>query len=254
MLCYHICFSPTGGTQRVLDALGSSCREPAIPIDLTDPGADFSRFSFGEEDLCLVAVPSYGGRVPGAAAVRLRHFQGNGATAVLIAVYGNRAYEDTLLELRDILTEWGFRCAAAVAAVAEHSIFRQFAAGRPDEEDIFQLRDFSSKIRGALAAGAPSPSLPLPGNHPYREYKGVPFVPKATGDCVECGLCARSCPVQAIQPSPPFASDSAQCIACMRCIAICPRQARTLNRALLFAASQKLKGACAQRKPNQLFL
>ncbi len=101
-------------------------------MDLCSRDTDFAALLLKEEDICLVAVPSYGGRVPGLAVSRLRQIKGNSARAVLIAVYGNRAYEDTLVELRDVLEEAGFSCVAAVAAVAEHSIMRQFAAGRPD--------------------------------------------------------------------------------------------------------------------------
>ena len=97
-------------------------------IDLCDRQGDFGAFSFTEKDVCLVAVPSYGGRVPDAAAQRLGRMNGGGARAVLVAVYGNRAIDDTLLELKDILTAQGFRPVAAVAAVAEHSTMHQFGA------------------------------------------------------------------------------------------------------------------------------
>lgn len=84
----------------------------------------------GESDLCLIAVPSFGGRVPEIALSRLREIKGNGASAVLIAVYGNRAIDDTLLELKDTLVPLGFCCIAAVSAVAEHSIMRCYGTGR----------------------------------------------------------------------------------------------------------------------------
>ena len=66
---------------------------------------------------------------------RLKALNGQGARAVLACVYGNRAYEDTLVEREDAARETGFRVIAAMAAVAEHSIARQFASGRPDEQD-----------------------------------------------------------------------------------------------------------------------
>lgn len=63
------------------------------------------------------------------------------------------AYEDTLAELEDIVRKAGFHIVAAVASVAEHSILRKFAAGRPDEEDRQQLLAFSAQIQQKLAAG-----------------------------------------------------------------------------------------------------
>ena len=134
-MVYHMIFSPTGGTLRAAELVAGAFPAPAARIDLTDPSADFHRRRFSGEDICIVAVPSFGGRVPASAAARLRRMDGNGARAVLLVAYGNRAYEDTLLELKNTLTEAGFRCVAAAAAVAEHSMLRQFAAGRPDRQD-----------------------------------------------------------------------------------------------------------------------
>ena len=71
----------------------------------------------------MAAVPSYGGRVPEIAVSRLKQMKGNGARAVLLVVYGNREYEDTLLELSDVMEAAGFSPVAAVAAVAEHSYY-----------------------------------------------------------------------------------------------------------------------------------
>ena len=147
MSVYDIVFSPTGGTEKVSDLFTKAFCGESSHIDLADRSKDFSAYSFCGEDVCIVSVPSYGGRVPAAAASRLGRMKGNGAKAVLIVVYGNRAYEDTFAELQDILEAAGFSCAAAVAAVAEHSIMRQFAAGRPDAEDE---KDLSDTIEAAL--------------------------------------------------------------------------------------------------------
>ena len=102
------------------------------------------------DTLCIIAVPVFAGRVPDIAAERLRKIQGHGATAVLAAVYGNRAFEDALLELQDIVGENGFRCIAGISAVAEHSIARQFGAGRPDLQDAQELKDFAKQILGQI--------------------------------------------------------------------------------------------------------
>ena len=100
---YNIVFSPTGGTQKVAGILAGNLTEQAAIIDLCDRNTDFGHFSFTQDDICLVAVPSYGGRVPSIAIQRLSQLKGNGAKAVLIVVYGNREYEDTLIELKDTL-------------------------------------------------------------------------------------------------------------------------------------------------------
>ena len=99
MTIYQITFSPTGGTQRVADRLAESMSEAYISIDLCDPHFSADQLSLTAEDLCIVSVPSFGGRVPALAAERMAALTGNGAMAVPVAVYGNREYEDTLIEM-----------------------------------------------------------------------------------------------------------------------------------------------------------
>ena len=254
MKLYEIVFSPTGGTQKVADVLTKALGTGAIQIDLADARGDFGAYSFCPEDICVIAVPSYGGRVPAAAISRLGQLHGGQARAVLVCVYGNRAYEDTLLELKDTLLAAGFRCTAGVAAVAEHSIMRRFAAGRPDEVDALELRGFGEKIRAKLEVGNAEDDLALPGNTPYRQYSGVPMKPTAGKKCTKCGLCADRCPVGAIPVNAPNETDAAKCISCMRCVSICPNKARTVNRLMLTVGAHKMKKACMEPKKNELFL
>ena len=168
MSVYQIVFSPTGGTKKAADIFVKSFCPQSTLIDLTDRSQDYSMYSFHAEDICIIAVPSYGGRVPDCAVSRLRQMQGNSARAILIVVYGNRAYDDTFAELQDTLANCGFICAAAVAAIAEHSIMRQYAASRPDAQDEKELASFAQIIREHIASDAPSTPLNLPGNRPYR--------------------------------------------------------------------------------------
>ena len=82
-----------------------------------------------------MGVPVFGGRIPGYAAEKLTYLKGGGAVALTAAVYGNRAFEDALLELDDCLKAQGFRIGAGTALLAEHSMVRDVAAGRPDNQD-----------------------------------------------------------------------------------------------------------------------
>lgn len=252
MSTYLISFSPTGGTEKAAKALIEPFGNNET-IDLCDANSCGIK-EFSAQDLCIFAVPSYGGRVPALALERMAGFSGNNAKAVLLAVYGNRAYEDTLKELQDTLLRQGFCCVAGVAAIAEHSIMHQFAAGRPDASDLAELQMFGQKIQAKLQSTQSFKPLNLPGNAPYKEYKGVPFVPKAGSGCTNCGLCVQKCPAGAISPEHPKETDKQKCIACMRCVCICPNHARTLNPLLLAVASQKMKKACEGHKSNELFL
>lgn len=248
---YNIVFSPTGGTQKVAGILAGNLTEQAAIIDLCDRNTDFGHFSFTQDDICLVAVPSYGGRVPSIAIQRLSQLKGNGAKAVLIVVYGNREYEDTLIELKDTLDVAGFVSIAAVSAIAEHSIARQFATGRPDKQDINELGSFAEVINGRLETGFYT-TLEVPGNRPYKEFKGFPMHPSADKNCVKCGICAESCPVGAIPMDDPSKTDNDKCMSCMRCISVCPNDSRSLNKHVLAGATQMLKKACSDHKNNAL--
>lgn len=254
MKLYEIVFSPTGGTKKVADIITDRFRWDSSFIDLTDSFLDFTAFTFDEEDVCIVAVPSYGGRIPSVVAWRLKQMKGNKAKAVPVTVYGNRAYDDTMLELNDTLIEADFRPVAAVAAVAEHSIMRQFAPGRPDEEDRRELVDFADKIKRGIQNGSLTDTPSVPGNRPYRSFDGVPMKPRSGRSCTKCGVCAERCPVGAIPMDMPMSTDHDKCITCMRCIAVCPQKNRSISKVLLAAGAQKLKKACKDRKKNQLFL
>lgn len=142
----EIIFSPTGGTEKVAHIISRQWSESTMKIDLSDSKTDFSRCAIGKEDRVLVAMPSFRGRAPAAAIERLKEIAGNGAKCTLVCVYGNRAYEDTLVEMEDAAKESGFQVVAAVAAVAQHSIIQQYAANRPDASDEKQLEQFAQQI------------------------------------------------------------------------------------------------------------
>lgn len=253
MSVFEIVFSPTGGTQKVSGLVAGALGKNTVTVDLTDSGLDFNAVSMTEDDVAVISVPAYAGRIPAVVADRLGMVRGNGARAVLVCVYGNRAFEDTLVELEDVAKRAGFKVVAAVSAIAEHSVARQFAAGRPDAQDVAQLSEFAQRIRQKLLDGAASePSIP--GNRPYKQAGGHSMVPHATEDCVSCGACAALCPVRAIDKDDPRQVDGEACISCMRCIAVCPRGARKLDPNKLSAVSQMLSKVCVVRKECELFI
>lgn len=244
----EIIFSPTGGTEKVAHIIGGQWSENAVTIDLSSADTDFSKCEITDGDMVLIAMPSFGGRAPAIAIERLKQIAGNGARCTIVCVYGNRAYEDTLAEMEDAAKESGFRVVAAVAAVAEHSIVHQYAADRPDASDQKQLEQFAEQIAGRTEA-----AVSIPGKRPYKKAGGVGLVPKLSGDCVKCGLCAEKCPVSAID-STRFTTDSKKCISCMRCVKQCPHNARKVNGMMVSLAAMAMKKVCSVRKENELFL
>ena len=244
----EIVFSPTGGTEKVAHIIGGHWKESVVRIDLSDYKTDFAKYKIEKEDMVLIAMPSFGGRAPAVAIERLKQMTGNGAKCTLVCVYGNRAYEDTLVEMEDAAKECGFQVVAAIAAVAEHSIMPQYASNRPDESDKKQLIHFADQI-----AGKDGEVVSIPGNRPYKKAGGAGLVPKRTKNGVKCGLCAERCPVQAIH-STGYTTDSKKCISCMRCVNQCPEKARKVNGTMVSIAALAMKKACSIRKENELFL
>lgn len=251
----QIIFSPTGGTEQVADIITSEWNIPVNKIDLTDAKTDYSKLNLKKEDIAIIAVPSYGGRIPALAAQRISKIHGNQAPCVIVCVYGNRAYEDTLIELKDLAEKNDFKVIAAIAAIAEHSIMHQYAAGRPDMKDKKELQNFAGKIWERINSGpAEAPTLQIPGNRPYKKAGGAGLVPKADNKCTDCGLCAKNCPAQAISKNNPKITDSKKCISCMRCVVKCPQSARKVSSAMVSVAALAMKKACSARKENELYI
>ena len=165
MNVFEIVFSPTDGTRKVSGLVAGALGKNTVTVDLTDSGLDFSAVSMTEDDVAVISVPAYAGRIPAVVADRLGMVRGNGARAVLVCVYGNRAFEDTLVELEDVAKRAVFRVVAAVSAIAEHSVARQFAAGRPDAQDAGSSQSLRSKFSKScwlrMRPGPLSPAIVL---------------------------------------------------------------------------------------------
>jgi len=254
MKLYALVWSPTGGTENVAKAMLSAWSGETEWIDLFRNPDAASHVTFTKEDVCLAMIPSFGGRVPELAVEALSRAAGCGARAVPVVVYGNRAIDDTLTELFDVLQQAGFCCIAAADAVAEHSIFRQYAAGRPDAEDVAELKGYMQKLENLLLEGAAEPLKELPGNRPYKARGNSSFKPFAAEGCIGCGVCVEECPVGAIPMDAPDTVNAERCISCMHCIAVCPALVRVNPEPQLSTAAEKMRDRFAGRKENHLYL
>ena len=241
-------FSPTGGTKKITDAIAAGFHTPVVEMDLTK--AD-SAVTLGENDALMAVLPVYAGRVPQISLERLSALKCTGQKAVAVVVYGNREFDDALLETKEALEANGFRVIAAAAFLAEHSIARSIASGRPDGEDEAICRQFASDV---MAKTDDAASVQVPGNTPYKELKPSVFHPAANETCVKCCLCAQQCPVGAIPLEDPSQTSNDLCINCMRCVQVCPTSSRALPDAFLTMITQMLNQHAAGYKKPVVFL
>lgn len=253
---HSIAFSPCGTTRATLNAIAAGFGGPVTEHDLTLPGARETIREFGPEDLVVIGFPVYGGRLPHNAGQVFAALKGSRTPVVLIAVYGNRNFEDALLEMQREAEAKGFTAIAGAAPVAEHCIAPEVAAGRPDGKDAEKLARFGK----AVAEYAASLSTPVaaqftaPGEFPYRkDIIRANAAPKAADGCTRCGSCAAVCPAGAISADAPEGADDAACIICMACIKACPESARRPTHATYEKSREWLRSTCMERKEPQFF-
>ena len=253
-----VSFSPTGSTRRVLRSIAAGIGAARVQEDSLDrPAWREAGVQVGADELLLVGMPVYAGRVPG-----LFHgglpVRGTG-DAVCVVCYGNRAYEDALSELVGLTRRAGFRVIAAGAFVTEHSLNGRSAAGRPDEADTALMEAFgrqvAAKLRDRAACEVP---IRVPGHEPYKAYAPIPLVPELDPErCERCGRCALVCPVQTIDPGNYRVTDPSRCITCFACVRYCRAGARSLAEPARSAFERKmeaLREACQARREPETFL
>ena len=239
---WAVYWSATGTTKRVVsavsEALAGALGLPVETWDFTLPAGRESWPDFGETDAVVFGVPTYAGRVPNVLLKHLATLAGNGAAAVPVVLFGNRNFDDALIELRDILSDHGLRPFAGAAFVGEHSFSTTLAAGRPDADDLALAAKFGRQAAEKLPGlTADSPAVGVEGTpKPYRPYyqprdrKGTPVnilkvKPLTSDQCDHCGVCARVCPMGSIDPGD-VTSYVGICIKCGACVKKCPKGAR----------------------------
>ena len=263
-------FSPTGTTRRVVSRIaevlsGEVCRGLAPAYrDFTLPGARREGASFRKGSLVVCGVPVYGGRVPRVLSEYLKTVRGNGALAVAVVVYGNRDYDDALLELADLLDAQGFLVAAAAAFIGEHSYSRVIAEGRPDGEDMALAAEFAGRVARKISGAAPIERAVAKGNRPYRELP-VPrnergevidlsrAKPQTSPACRQCGQCVEVCPMGAIDRDD-VSAIVGECIRCNACVKTCPSEAKYFADGGYLAVKRWLESRCLQRRAPEFFL
>jgi len=255
-------FSPTGTTQKVLESIAEGIGVEAVAhINLTLPQGTPQTTAPLADELVILGAPVYGGRLPVEAINRFKRLQASHTLAVVIVVYGNREFEDALLELKNLACALGFNPIAGGAFIGEHSFATEalpIANGRPDSLDVQKAKAFGAQIRAKVAAiQAPDIQfeLAIPGRFPYeggaRALKVAPETKEAL--CTLCGTCAGVCPTAAISIDGRVATQTALCLRCCACIKNCPTGARIWEDDMMHKIATWLNENCRTRKDPQIF-
>jgi len=256
-------FSPTGTTRKVLKAISDGTGiESADNIDLTLPGGINDQVPVNENDLVLFGAPVYGGRLPADAVKRFSNLKGSDTPAVVIAVYGNREFEDALIELADLVSGLGFIPLAGAAFIGEHSFSNPelpIAEGRPDSNDLKIAENFGNDIINKISSAsniAEISTVQFPGNRPYKDP--IPSNDQRaitnTDRCTNCNICLDLCPASAIEPDDDLTTDPDKCILCCACVKGCPEEARIIDSEHIRVIKKWLGENCGTPKQPEIFI
>lgn len=256
---YLITFSPTQTTRKIVERVARGLGPNNIEeLDLTSPQARTANFDKLETGLAIIGAPVYAGRIPPECVRRLRRVHAKGVPAVIVVLYGNREYDDALVELRDLAAEAGFHPIAGAAFIGEHSYSSEdkpIAAGRPDSDDLKCAEEFGKEVAQLLETGQPE-LVQVPGNVPYKEYRGPSGVSPDTDHdlCSLCGSCIEICPAAAIRITETLETDKTLCLLCNACAKNCPNAARFVEVPRVKEVTEWLYRNCQNRKEPEYFL
>ncbi len=258
-----IYFSPTHTTKKIIRAIASVLPLDRFEdLDLTLPDADRRIFPEVGNELTILGTPVYAGRVPAVAARRLKRIQAKGSPVLVVVVYGNREFEDALLELKNIAIQQGFRPFAAGAFIGEHSYSTTkvpIASGRPDESDLKKAMEMGTMVFKKLQRilGLKDWSIrKVPGNFPYKERMPISNESPRTQEtlCTLCGTCATVCPTAAVVLNDSVVTEPELCILCQACVKNCPTGARITEVPRIKQLAESLHSNHFNRKEPEFFL
>lgn len=258
-----IYYSPTGTTQKIVREIGRNLELKLISeINITQNKTE-SISSTSGNCLTIIGLPVYSGRLPITVIESLKKLHSNQSPAVIVVVYGNREYDDSLLELKEIASNCGFKIIAGAAFIGEHSFStdeKPIARNRPDKQDLEKCKDFALMIKEKFMNSEDIKRFSepeIPGHYPYKERKQSTETihPETVHErCTLCGICVDVCPTNAISIQETVKTDGELCMLCCACVKYCPEDARIFDHPTVTAIREKLFLNCSTRKEPVFFL
>lgn len=245
-----IYFSPSGTTAKIVNEIAKTFPMMRENYDL---------LSFDEEktfsnELVIIGVPVFDGRIPKIARERLSKIKGDNTKAIAVLNYGNMDYGDALLELSELLKENKFDLVGVATTVSQHSQFSEVGKNRPDERDLKKIKKFSEKIKDKLESGKTN-ELFFSGTKPYHNYVKPEFSINCDEEiCTYCNDCVYTCPEDAITENNPTMTDLDSCTRCSTCINVCSENARSFCGEIYDVQNREVVDNFSIRQESEFYL
>lgn len=262
-------FSGTGTTEKTVKAIAKKIADELClkyeEWDFTPLFARQEPKKFEKTDIVIFGTPVIAGRVPNLLLKYLDTLQGNGAIAVPVVMFGNRSFDDALIELRDILEKAGMTTFAAAGCVGEHSFSRILGKGRPDSDDMEEILAFAKKVSEKIKSGDIKSPVKVDGvAFPYRGYYQPrdrfenpidirKVKPKTNDKCDDCKLCAKLCPLGSIDFYD-VSKINGICMKCCACVKKCPKGAKYFDDEGYLYHQHELEEVYIRRAKNKFYL
>lgn len=274
---YSTYFSPTGTSKKAVnhisDRLAKLLDIPKLSRDFTLPDARRTPLSFQAPGLVVFGLPTIAGRVPNLLIEYLKEIDGQGCLALPIVMFGNRNFDNALIELSDLCIHGGMKTIAAAAIVGEHSFSSQLGRNRPDPCDLKEIDNFADKIFDKLkkledasfqeypekvqVPGQAGPDyggyyMPQDSRGRHIDIRKVKPVTDMEA-CTDCKICYNSCPMGSIDYED-VSKTPGVCIKCCACIKKCPEGAKSFKDKGYIYHKKELEKVFAERASNSFFL
>lgn len=264
-------FSATGNTKKVVsmiaERIAKNLNLDIEKIDFTLPQNRIEKTSFQPTDIVVFGTPVYAGRVPNKILPHVQEgFAGNGALAVPVVTFGNRNFDNGLIELRNELENNGFHTIAGAGIACSHSFSQKIGPGRPDESDISIMEKFADELSSKVKNLDEIPAMiAVRGDDPVGPYytplgadkKPAKFLkakPKTDpSKCNGCKICADVCPMGSISADSPH-EVSGICIKCQSCVKKCPQDAKYFDDEAFLSHVKMLEENYSRRAQPETFI